>query len=268
MARHAAMVLDPLRTGALRKAIRKVVKKGDIVCDIGAGLGLLSFFALAAGAEHVYAIDCDAESLDVAIGFAKKSGVAERISFIEGHSSDVYIGEEADVLICETIGSAAFDENILATLADAKKRLLRRGGKIVPAAVELWGAPATFEIPTGPSAAIETAVVRKEDLLSKPKRLAKVLTSKKLAPKLHIRSFFAAAKPGWLSGIALWPKIEWAGGCETDASPLKRLTHWKQCILPGQPRNVKSGERIRFELIIGPDPADPKKQTEVLWKLN
>ncbi len=262
------MVLDPLRTLPLAKSIKQVVKKGDVVCDIGCGLGLLSFYAVSSGAEQVYAIDCDAESLGVAIESAKKHGVGERISFIEGHSADVYIGEKVDVVICETIGSAAFDENILATLADAKKRFLKRGGKIIPAVIELWGAPATFERPRKPSPTIDVSVVLKKNLLSRPQMLIQVVTSGKFGRAIHVKSKFAVTKKGRLSGIAIWPKIEWAKGHVTDASPLKKLTHWKQCILPTQERAVNPGDILKFELIIGPDSANPKEQTEVLWKLS
>jgi len=267
LARHSAMILDPHRTNPLYKAIHKVVKKGDVVCDIGAGLGLLSFFALSSGASRVYAIDCDTESLNIAMDFAKKHGIADRISFIEGHSSDVYIGEKADVVICETIGSAAFDENILATLADAKKRLIKREGKIIPAAIELWGAPATLQIPQSKDTVIDTALVPKKNLLCKPKRLARIETRNKLAAKIHIDQKFIIMGNGELSGIAVWPKIEWTKGFVTDASPLKAPTHWKQCVLPDRHRAVKRGDKIKCEIIIQPDTSNPKEQTEILWKL-
>lgn len=266
------MVLDPLRTDPLDKAIHKVVKKGDVVCDIGAGLGLLSLFALSAGARFVYAIDCDGESIETAIAHAREHGVIGKISFIEGHSSDVYLPEKANVVICETIGSAAFDENILATLADAKRRFLKQGGKIIPAAIELWAAPATFKIPSPlrgegqGEGVIETSHILKKDLLSEPKLLARIKTGGKFSSIIHVKQYFTIKKPGTLSGMAIWPKVDWAKGIETDASPLKPLTHWKQCVLPDKSRSVSAGDKIKFELIIRPDSTNPKEKSEILWK--
>ncbi len=138
--RHAHMILDPMRTLPLKKAIERTVKKGDVVVDIGTGIGLLAFFACGAGARHILAVDCDRESLDVAKHLAKKFGFERKIEFIEGLSFLQNIKPKADVLICETVGSMAFDENILATILDGKKRFLKRGGKIIPGIVELWGA--------------------------------------------------------------------------------------------------------------------------------
>jgi protein arginine N-methyltransferase 1 len=261
------MVLDPLRTVPLKKSIHRVVKKGDVVCDIGSGLGLLAYFAISAGAKFVYAIDCDGESLGFAAEHARKQGLADRISFIEGHSSDVFLPEKVDAIICETIGSAAFDENILATLADAKKRFLKPGGKIIPSIIELWGAPAMFPKPNNKSALIDTAVVSAKKLLGDPKRLVQMVTRTKCGTKIHVRERFVIKRDGRLSGIAIWPKIEWAKGSATDASPLRRTTHWKQCTLPAQASRVRKGDTIKFELIIGPDSANPREQTEVLWKL-
>lgn len=260
------MVLDPLRTRALDRAIHKVVRRGDVVCDIGAGLGLLSYFAISAGAKFAYAIDCDTESLNYAAQHARKNGIFDRIAFIAGHSADVTLPEKVDVIICEVIGSAAFDENILATLIDAKRRFLKDGGKMIPSVIELWGAPATFAARSGKGNMIETAHVAKKDLLCAPKLLARIETTKKFGPAIHIKENFVINKDGKLSGVAVWPKIEWAKGLSTDASPLKPLTHWKQCALPDVKRQVKRGDEVKFELIIGPDPSAPRESTEVLWR--
>lgn len=268
LTRHAAMVLDPRRTVPLQKAIDEVVKRGDVVCDIGAGLGLLSFFALSAGAKRVYAIDSDEESIDVAISFARKHGVSDRISFVKSHSADVWLPEKADVIICETVGSAAFDENILATLHDAKKRFLKPKGAVIPAVVELRGAPAAFGRSISKKGMIDIAAVAPKGLLADPKTIARVVSAGPFGTMVHSKKTFTIKKEGVFSGIAVWPVVQWSRGIVTDASPHSPLTHWKQCVLPEKKVRVKNGDRIAFELIMGPDPSNPYDRTEILWKAN
>lgn len=258
------MVEDPLRTRPLLRAVASVVKPGDTVLDIGTGLGILAIAAAKAGAKKIYAIDCDSAALREARLSAKKIGVIDRISFIESLSFDFKIPSRADVVLCETVGSFAFDENILAALLDAKHRLLKRGGRIAPEKIELWGAP-ICKIPTL-SLPAEIGIVKRSDLLAKPLKLTSVDFSAKFSDEIHVKQKFKCTKNGPLRAFAVWPRVFWSKNEITDASPLKKSTHWKQGILVVEERKVATGKNIALEFIIRPNPTDPKRMTERLWK--
>lgn len=241
--RHAKMLFDLERTVPLIKAIQKKVRPGDIVVDVGCGLGILSLAAVKAGAKRVYGIDVDSEALEFAKWQAKKLGMDKKICWLEDHSYNVDLVEKADVLIQETIGALAFDENFLPTLCDAKKRFLKKGGKIIPEEVSLYGALAT----------------KNKKPLSKPTLLKKIETKKVGQTTVTIKKTLRPFKKGNPSGLLVWPKIIWAPGLETDASPFKQPTHWNQTFLPG----TGSQLTLKFE----PDPKDPHHYTETLWQL-
>ena len=259
------MVDDPLRTLPLLRAIQKSVRKNDTVLDIGTGLGILAIAAAQSGAREVFACDCDAAALAEAKRNAKKAGVAEKICFIESLSFDLTLSQRADLLICETVGSFAFDENILASIADAKRRLLKRGGRIIPEQLELWGAP--IERHPKMQYPAEIAMVDPKALLASPKRLARIDFAEKFRNSLKVKECFHAHTDGTLRAFAVWPRVTWAKGEVTDASPLSQATHWKQGILPVEPHRVAKGSRLELELIIAPDPKEPNILTERLWKM-
>lgn len=262
--RHAHMLDDPLRTKPLLAAIKKTVRPGDAVLDIGTGLGLLAIAAAKAGAGQVYAVDCDASALEVAAKNIQKSGLGNKITLVHDLSFNLKFPKLVDVILCETVGSFAFDENILATLSDARKRLLKKGGRITPAKLELWAAPLR-KIPKLDSAA-EIASVNPKDLLGSPLKIKDVSFSDKIPLSIHARPAFKCAAPGIVRAFALWPRVTWWKGCETDASPFCPKTHWKQGILEIEPRRVAAGEKISIEFIIEPHPENPDIMTERLWR--
>lgn len=262
--RHAHMVEDRLRTKPLLLAVARAVRRKDVVVDIGTGLGLLAIQAAKAGAKRVWAIDWDERALDAARGNASKAGVSEAISFLHGLSFDVDLPERADLVICETVGSFAFDENILATLSDAKRRLLKRGGRIIPQKLELWAAPLGRRPKISRPA--EIARIRKADLLGAPILTSQVNFAGRVPTAIYAKPLFRCHRRGVIRSIAVWPKVKWWKKFATDAAPGQAPTHWKQGILHIEPRSVKVGDRVGLELIIGPHPDDPLFQTERLWR--
>ena len=262
--RHAHMIDDPLRTRPLVNAVRKAVEPGDTVVDIGTGLGILALTAADAGADKVYAIDCDAEAIAYARSSSKKEGMDEYIEFIEGLSFHSNINVKADLIICETVGSFAFDENILATLRDAKERFLKPNGKIVPQVLELWGAPLlTLPKISYPS---ETASVSKTDLAAKPELIERIDLHTNFSKRIRKTTTFECFKQGVVPAFAAWPRVTWWDDEITDASPLLPQTHWKQGILPIEARNIACGDIVKLECIIEPHPEEPLIMTERLWR--
>ena len=179
------------------------------------------------------------------------------------------------------IGSLAFEENVLSTLLDAR-RFLKPGGKIMPEAIELWGALADTRAHCGgwadvagfnfceaspPLADWKALPVLPQTLLSPPSRLARIDTRTVDSPSLALTHPFTASAAGHLGHIVLWPKIYWTAEHITDASPFSPLTHWKQAVLPITPRFITQSETLPFELRLHPHPDAPHEHTEILWHL-
>ena len=105
------MLADDVRMSAYAAAIERVVKPGDIVIDLGAGLGILSFLAVKAGAARVYAIE-KGDAIELARQVAAHNGLDDRIEFVASNSNDVLASQlerPADVLLSETLGSFAVE---------------------------------------------------------------------------------------------------------------------------------------------------------------
>jgi SAM-dependent methyltransferase len=135
------MLRDKARCDALREAIRCTVKPGDVVVDLGAGTGLLSFFAIQAGARHVYAIEVSGIA-GAAAELIEANGFRNKITLIRKNSKKVSLPERCDVVISETLSAFCFDkENAIEFIADARQRLLKPGGRIIPESADTFLLP-------------------------------------------------------------------------------------------------------------------------------
>jgi SAM-dependent methyltransferase len=119
---------DEKRTLAFRDAIRRVVKAGDVVLDAGAGSGILSFFAAAAGAKKVFAVEFDialAERLRQNVELNKLGAVIEVVC---ADVRSLRLPAAVDVVVAEMIETWLLDELQIPAL-----NALRASGSITPA---------------------------------------------------------------------------------------------------------------------------------------
>jgi protein arginine N-methyltransferase 1 len=264
------MLGDPVRMGAFREAIFATVKPGDIVVDLGAGTGVLGFWALQAGAKKVYVIE-KTEAIDLARELAVANGLEEKVEFIQKNSMDVELPERANVLISETLGSFAIDENTLQFTCDARDRFLVEGGQMIPQTLELFVAPlqdpeiyekidfwrhipgldfsAAFEMF---SKKIMIEEVAGDKLLTDPVSLAKI--DLRLVPNgvFESRAFISIKKSGTIHGVAGWFTVDLTDQIQISTAPEAPLTHWKQAVFPfPEPINVTEGDIMDWATSLG-----------------
>lgn len=129
---HELMLNDRLRMRQYRQAILEAVKPGDLVLDLGTGTGILSQWALEAGAKRVFGIDLSAPILARAVERIRAAGHADRFEPINKLSYEVELPQRVDVLISEIMGNMADNEDFQPILEDAIRRFLVPGGTVLP----------------------------------------------------------------------------------------------------------------------------------------
>lgn len=137
---HRQYLADTQRLDAFARALAETVRPGDVVVDIGSGTGILAALALRAGAARVYAIE-GGGMIDVARQIAADNGVADRISFLSGLSTRLDLPEPVDVVVSDLIGRVGFEAGVMQYSADAVRRWLKPGGRVIPSLIQTWVAP-------------------------------------------------------------------------------------------------------------------------------
>ena len=137
---HARMLHDDRRTRDFISALTAAVQPGDVVLDIGTGSGVLAVALARAGARRVYAVEASDIAAVAARVFAA-NGVTDRVTLVPGWSRQIELPERADLLVAEIIGNEPFEEEILETTLDARRRLLKPRARLVPHALELLARP-------------------------------------------------------------------------------------------------------------------------------
>jgi precorrin-6B methylase 2 len=139
---HAFLLTDTgTRLDRFAKALAAAVRPGDTVLDLGAGSAILSILACRCGARRAYAVE-DTDAVAFARALVAASPYCDRIEIIHARSFDVTLSERADVLVADVHSTFGLQEQGLSAMIDARTRLVRPGGRIVPARMQLCVAPA------------------------------------------------------------------------------------------------------------------------------
>jgi protein arginine N-methyltransferase 1 len=135
---HERMLADGVRVDAYARAFARQIGRNDVVLDLGTGSGILGFLA-ARHAKKVYAVD-HSGVIEVARAVAEANGIAN-VEFVRSNSRDFTAPEPIDVILNEQIGDELFEENMIENVVDLRTRLLRPGGRILPARIALYLEP-------------------------------------------------------------------------------------------------------------------------------
>src|SRR3989338_766454 len=127
-------LVDKKRVLALRNAIKKIVRKGDVVADLGTGSGILAMFAADAGAKKVYAIEADNNLYKTLETNFQINGHQKKIQLIKGDVRKIKVPEKVDVVICEMVATGLIDE-IQVLAMNHFLKFTKKSTKIIPSAM-------------------------------------------------------------------------------------------------------------------------------------
>lgn len=268
---HFDMLNDSVRNDAYERAINHSVKQGITVFEIGTGSGLLSMLAARAGARHVWTCEKSMPIRRAAELIIRQNGFADKITILDAWSTSVsipqHIPEKVDLIIGEIFGAGLLEEQAIHFFNDARSRLLKPGGKILPARATMFGAlidgkdisqraivgeVCGFDLRLfnglhdDPALQINLAH-HPHTFLSEP-FILKSIDFNSSPPKEGEETLTVTIKnSGTCTGVAQWFRLEFDGGIAFDTAPTSPRTHWDQHIQVFEKQfEVISGREMKF----------------------
>ncbi|MBU3866319.1 50S ribosomal protein L11 methyltransferase [Streptomyces sp. 4503] len=275
---YDAMIKDERRMGAYHDAVRRYAP-GRTVLDIGTGQDAVWALAAArAGARHVWAVEVLPESARIARKNIERAGFADRITVVEGLSTEIELPEPVDMCVSEIIGTLAGSEGAGPVLRDARERLVKPGGVFIPhrsatTAVALDLASATLGEPPAFPAPVFHYVEEVFASVGRPFDLRVVIEGVQDNPKVRERSYVSGAaeveplefngelepegvdgaeltfiREGRFSGLALGMRL-WVAEGDEPIDSLYQSSSWTPVYAPLSEEGlaVRPGDRFEFE---------------------
>jgi len=265
---HRRMLADRVRHDAFRAALTLAIRPGQsTVADIGAGTGVLAFFARELGAREVWLYD-PGPALALAETVAARNAI-DGLHFVPARSLDVADPPRVDIVVAEVLGNFAYEEDVLETLRDAR-RFLAPGGTLIPESIVQWAAPVVsdrferdlktwrevgFDLDWSDAEHMTrnnmyVHAIEPADLL---KDAARRWDSLDFRGAIDSRRAGTASWPlaerQTIFGFALWWECTLARDVALSTSPYAPRTHWDQIYLPLlEPLHAAPGDELTLTL--------------------
>jgi ubiquinone/menaquinone biosynthesis C-methylase UbiE len=259
---HRSLLADGARNEPFFKALKRTITSRSRVLDIGTGSGIWAIVAAKLGARRVTAIEGNLALVPIIRGHLKGNGVDEKVELIAGKSWETDLKDRYDIIISETIGNQGFEESIINTMIDARKRFLARGGVLIPQVVTLMAAPCfippdggslpqmplNFKYLTDLSRNMTYRLSDRKDIqfLAKPAELLSVdLTSIKAEPDYAgMSAKWNLAELSSANAIVTWARSTLMKGIKLDTWS---CLSWASVVYPFE--SIGSGKgKLQFEL--------------------
>jgi type I protein arginine methyltransferase len=269
LAEHIEYLTLPGRNALYRQAIAATLSPGDLVADLGCGVGVLGMFCLEAGAARVWGID-NSDAIHLARDVLAKAGFADRYECISGSTFRTVLPEQVDLIICDHVGFWGFDYGIVQLMRDARRRFLKPGGAMIPQAITLMVAGVSSDgclaKATGWAQDIVPPQYRWLDDLSRNVRYSYGFSAEELiaapvtlgqvdfaddSPDLYrFDAVLTATRAGQFDGLAGWFDCQLAGDVRMTNNPLApESIRRSQAFLPAQASfAVEAGDEIGVSL--------------------
>ncbi len=269
VAGYGRMLADQTRVAAYTEAMTRAITPGCTVLDIGTGTGFFAMLACRLGARRVYAVEPDA-IVQLARIAARDNGLSDRITFLQDLSTRVELPEQVDVIVSDLRTVLPWFQHHIPAVADARSRLLKPGGVLIPQKDVLWAA--VVETPDfyakhvshqpEDSAGFDMSAARvfgtsawakvhasPDELLTEPARCAELDYRTVTETSLQARVEFSAQRSGTGHGLVGWFDATLLDGIGFSNAPGgDRLVYGNAFFPWREPVAIAAGDRIVVEL--------------------
>lgn len=263
---YGEMVTDPLRTQAFVTALTNAITPDSVVLEIGTGAGFFALLACKLGAKKVYAIEPDI-AIEVGKLCAKNNFGSEKITWLQGLSTEIDLPEKVDIVIGDLHGTMPFYNFNIFSMRDAVTRHMKLGGIIMPRRDVLYAAPIEspedyssiekpwasdvhgLDLSAGRSFLVNTwwrrPVTDKVNMLAAPQCLGEINYATVSSTNLDGECDWLICTDGTVHGLSIWFDGDIGPGAGYSNAPnLPGLVYGNAFFPLEKPLTVKRGEHL------------------------